>query len=169
MRDEIEKLVAELSQKPGILVLPPNGVPRPKSEDALPADLQRFYELCAGMSLFPDSDYPARIVGPDEFVQTNHLLLPDQEEEALQDPSMERSWHWYAVVSDEKGDYISIDLSPQRLGQCYDSARDTYPIRGQSPIVATSFTDLLKRLVANRGEYWYWLRSEFISIGDAYG
>lgn len=168
MRDEIEKSVAELSQMPGVHVFPPQGVPRPQPEEALPADLQRFYELCAGMSLFPDSDYPARIVGPDELVQTNRLLLPGQEEGALQDPSMERTWHWYAVVSDEKGDYISIDLSPRRLGQCYDSARDTYAIRGQSPIIARTFTDLLKRLVANRGEYWYWLRSDFVGMGDAY-
>jgi hypothetical protein len=63
MRSEIERLVTELSQTPGIVVFPPHGDPRPKSEDALPADLQRFYELCSGMTLFSESDYPARIVG----------------------------------------------------------------------------------------------------------
>lgn len=168
MSAEIGKLLANLVGSADAIVAPPRGVPVPAAPDGLPLDLRRFFELCGGVSLFPDSDYPARIVGPDELVQTNCLLLPGQEEEALHVPSMERSWHWYSVVSDEKGDYISIDLSPRRLGQCYDSARDTYAIRGQSPIIATTFTDLPKRLVANRGEYWYWLRSEFVGMGDAY-
>jgi len=35
-------------------------------------------------------------------------------------------------------------------------------------IIATSFTDLIERLISSDGKLWYWLRDDFISLGDAY-
>jgi hypothetical protein len=34
--------------------------------------------------------------------------------------------------------------------------------------VAASFTELLRRLTANRGRHWYWLEPDFVDLGDAY-
>ncbi|WP_331460411.1 SMI1/KNR4 family protein [Gracilibacillus suaedae] len=45
---------------------------------------------------------------------------------------------------------------------------DRHGLVGESQRIATSFTDLLERLIKNKGQYWYWLRSDFISLGDAY-
>ena len=39
---------------------------------------------------------------------------------------------------------------------------------GECPIIARTFTELLENLVCNKGKHWYWLRDEFIQIGDAY-
>ena len=45
---------------------------------------------------------------------------------------------------------------------------DRHGIVGESQIIATSFTNLLEKLIKNNGQYWYWLKSEFESLGDAY-
>lgn len=62
----------------------------------------------------------------------------------------------------------TIDFSPQRLGQCYDSFWDRHP--DNSPIVATSFTDFLERLLVVGGKhYYYWDLAGFKSLGAPYG
>ena len=45
---------------------------------------------------------------------------------------------------------------------------ETHGVAGSCPIIATSFTDLLTRLYENKGQRWYWLRPDFVSLGDAY-
>lgn len=78
------------------------------------------------------------------------------------------SSHWYIVVHDGNGDYITIDLHQDRLGKYYDSFWDKHGVPGDSPIIAKSFTELLDRLVKKNGERWYWLNEDFESLGDAY-
>lgn len=168
MSESIRKLMAGLRAHPEVLVEAPRGLPALVSSCALPLDLRYFYEVAGGMTLFPDADYPARIVGPGDLVKTNKLLWQGESSEVLSELASDRSWQWYALVSDEKGDYLSIDLAPTRLGRCYDSFRDHHAVPGESPVIAKSFTDLLRRLFDNRGERWYWLRSEFVGLGDAY-
>ncbi|QIH33868.1 hypothetical protein [Sphingobacterium sp. DR205] len=64
--------------------------------------------------------------------------------------------------------YISIDLTNERNGQCYDSFYETHSLQGDSAIVAKNFTELLKNLYANKGKHWYWLPEDFEKLGDAY-
>jgi hypothetical protein len=75
---------------------------------------------------------------------------------------------WYIIASDGHRDYLTIDLSCQRLGKCYDSFWDRHGVVGECAVIATSFTDLLERLIANNGQHWYWLTEDFTSLGDAY-
>jgi hypothetical protein len=75
---------------------------------------------------------------------------------------------WHLIVDDTNGEYLTIDLSENRVGRCYDSFFDRHGVRGSCPIIATSFSELLQRLIENRGQHWYWLQEGFESLGDAY-
>ncbi|AFJ61907.1 conserved hypothetical protein, phage SPbeta [Bacillus velezensis YAU B9601-Y2] len=78
------------------------------------------------------------------------------------------SSEWYIVCTDGKGEYLTIDLNEDRKGKCYDSFFDRHGIVGETQVIATSFTDLIQRLLENKGEHWYWLRDDFSTLGDAY-
>lgn len=127
----------------------------------LPSGLGEFYRRCNGISLFTDREYPLFIHRFDELQRANPLIVGHPCEE-------DRSYHWFVIANDGNGDYISIDLSPERLGRCYDSHFTSHAARGQCPVVAVSFTDLLERAVANHGDYFWWLKDSFESLGDAY-
>ncbi|RUS09195.1 hypothetical protein EFW59_02324 [Bacillus subtilis] len=78
------------------------------------------------------------------------------------------SSEWYIVCTDGKGEYLTIDLNEERKGKCYDSFFDRHGIVGETQVIANSFTDLIQRLLENKGKHWYWLRDDHISLGDAY-
>ncbi len=156
---EIIELVKTMSN---CEVNPPAGLPELlNTKHHLPDDLKEFYTLCGGLALFLDSDYPIYIASPQEFVPANPVIVgelcPD-----------DRSAEWYIIADDRNGQYLTIDLSPKRLGQCYDSFWDRHGLPGDCPIIARSFSELLCSLVRSRGGYWYWLRDDFPAIGDAY-
>ena len=127
----------------------------------LPYDVIDFYTACGGVVLFEHSDYAVRIVGPTDVVLANPIIIGD-----LCDDDM--SSDWYIIGDDGSDEYITIDFNPHRLGRCYDSFYDRHGVVGESSIIATSFMDLLSRLILNKGQYWYWLRDDFITLGDAY-
>ena len=64
--------------------------------------------------------------------------------------------------------FISIDLTPERYGQCYDSFIGTHSLIGDTSIIAKNFTELLQNLYLGKGQYWYWLQDDFQYLGDAY-
>lgn len=157
----IQKLIEIVRNLPNCIVYPSNGFPLVEDEYTLPEDVKEFYELCGGVALFEQSDYPSFIVSPEQFVLVNPIIIGERCEEDI-------TGNWYTVGTDGKGEYISIDLHPERIGKCYDSFFDRHGVVGECPIIAQSFTDLLKRLLENRGSYWYWLKDDFESMGDAY-
>jgi hypothetical protein len=75
---------------------------------------------------------------------------------------------WFIVARDPDDACLTIDLHPSRLGRCYDSFWDRHGIPGSCPVIASSFTDLLRLLLANQGAHWHWLQPGFESLGDAY-
>lgn len=75
---------------------------------------------------------------------------------------------WYVIVDLDESNYLSADLNRKRLGRCYQTFWDSYAVIGETPIVASSFSDLLERLLKSQGDYWYFLKEDFISLGDAY-
>lgn len=101
-----------------------------------PLDVRRFYELCGGVLLFEGKDYPCQIVPSEKFTLSNPVIIGEKANEDI-------SSHWYIVVHDGNGDYITIDLHQDRLGSCYDSFWDRHGVPGDSPIIAKSFTELL--------------------------
>jgi hypothetical protein len=158
----IDTLVSRIRVTQGCKVHDPIGLPMLSGKNVLPDDLKMFYTLCGGMSLFEDRAYPLSIVPPNRFVLANPIIIGEIVEDDI-------SATWHIIGDDANGDYITIDVSAERPGRCYDSFNDCHGVAGSCPIIATSFTDLVSRLYENRGQYWYWLRPDFVSLGDAYG
>lgn len=158
---DIKELVTRITNLDDCIVAPPNGLPLLEEGYELPLDLKRFYELCGGVSLFVSSENAIHIVPPEEFVLANPVIVGERCEYDI-------SSHWYIVARDENRDYLTIDLSKERLGRCYDSFWEKHGQPGDCPIIANCFTELLSRLIDNKGDRWYWLQDNFVSLGDAY-
>lgn len=142
-------------------VFPPAGLPEIGLPHVLPNDLREFYEVCGGLRLFQSAGYPVFIVSPNKLILANPVIVGDVYEDDI-------SSDWYIIADDGNGDYFTIDLNSERLGRCYDSSHETHALPGETPIVALSFTDFLARMLANKGQYWYFLQPDFDSLGDAY-
>lgn len=158
---DIVALINEIRRHPDCVVLPPDGLPTLQSDHVLPADLRYFYEVTGGATLFDNAQSPHIILPPAQFELTSLAVLGDVFDDDI-------SASWYALVFDGNGDYLSIDLHPERLGRCYDTFHETFASPGSTPIVATSFTDLLERLLQDEGRYRFWLEEKFQPLGDAY-
>lgn len=127
----------------------------------LPGDLYEFYMLCGGVRLFENEEYGIEIIGPEEFILANPVIVGEACEDDI-------TGEWYIIAKDRDGDYLTIDLNKNRLGRCYDSFYDRHGVVGECPIIALSFGQLLEKLIESKGGYWYWLEENFISLGDAY-
>jgi len=127
----------------------------------LPDDIKEFYNLCGGVSLYLSGESTANIVPPNEFILANPLIVGER---CVNDITS----NWYIVANDGNGDYLTIDLEKERLGRCYDSFWDSHGVVGECPIIANSFTEILERLIDNKGQHWYWLSDGFEALGDAY-
>lgn len=67
------------------------------------------------------------------------------------------SKNWYILAEDEHDEYLLIDLGEKHNGRCYDGFHETYGLVGDMRAIASSFTDLLCRLLKNPGSRHYWL------------
>ncbi|QHW32810.1 SMI1/KNR4 family protein [Paenibacillus rhizovicinus] len=157
----MEELIARIRMTPDCIVLPPSGLPATDEHLRLPEDVRTFYALCGGVTLYQFADYSVNIVPPEEFEPANPVIVGERCEDDI-------SAQWYIAADDGNGDYFTIDLAPERCGKCYDSFHETHGLVGNTPVIARSFTELLERLLANKGQYWYWLDEGFEPLGDAY-
>jgi hypothetical protein len=161
-RIKLLEVIRLLRQERTCHVLPAQGQPLLPKNLSLPEDLRECYQLCGGAYLYETKDYGIQIVEPREFGRANPVI-------AGVDGADDVSFNWFIIgQAPELGQYISIDLSPTRKGWCYDSFRETHGLAGHMPVVAHSFTDLLERLLENKGNRWYWLEEDFVKLGDAY-
>ncbi|PEY43944.1 hypothetical protein CN354_01915 [Bacillus cereus] len=159
---KMSQLIAQIESLSDCRVLEPAGLPIiNEKKHILPEDVKGFYSLCGGAVLFENEEYPIYIVSPQEFILANPLITGELCEDDI-------TSNWYIICNDGKEEYLTIDLNRNRLGKCYDSFFDRHGIVGESQIIATSFIDLLERLIHNKGKYWYWMQSDFVSLGDAY-
>nr|WKN33996.1 SMI1/KNR4 family protein [Tunicatimonas sp. TK19036] len=139
------------------------GIQLPKH---VPDDLKQFYDLTDGILLFGKESYSIEIIGRQEFKPINQIFFSEDERKDIGD---DISNNWFLIGKDDSlGQYISIDLSEARNGQCYDSFHETHGLAGDSPIIAKTFSDMLVQLYQNKGLYWYWLEDGFKKLGDAY-
>ncbi|MEK3910780.1 SMI1/KNR4 family protein [Paenibacillus sp. FSL H7-0331] len=157
----IESLLTKLKAIPDCVVHSPSGLPILEEGFLLPSDLTDFYKFCGGVNLFTKGDYSISIVSPSDFVLANQVIVGEKCEDDI-------SSTWYTIAKDDNGDYLTIDLQIERLGKCYDSFWDRHGVIGDCPVIANSFIDLLKQLIENDGNRWYWLENDFVSLGDAY-
>jgi len=157
---QIHDLVDGLRADPSCVLAQPVGRAGPA---ALPDDLQEFYDLCGGLVLFSGAPFEWRIVGPQELTPTNIEVLGEQVEDDIT-----ASWFVIARQTGDSSALISIDLSPHRLGWCYDSDVEVHGLVGDSAILAFSFAELLGELIDARGRHIFWEDENFVGKGDAY-
>lgn len=166
----IKKIIEDIKNKSNCRILPSTTVPA-DIFDILPDDIKEFYTLCGGIILFEDMPYSARTVPPEEFVLANPVILGEEiinSEIEKGTYENEISKEWYIVADLYNSDYIVIDMNEKRKGKCYKAFWDSYPDEGDTPIISLSFTELLEKLSQNDGEYWFFLKKDFKSYGDAY-
>ena len=125
-----------------------------------PKDLIEFYRLCSGATLFDSGkdNVSFRILVPDEVLQANTLIVGEACEGDI-------SFSWYAICKTDNGDYVSIDLSRERNGRCYDSNSEIHGVAGSCPVIALSFTELLNELYKSDGRDLFWKDKDY---GDGY-
>jgi hypothetical protein len=155
------RLIQEAETLSNCEVYPASALPKLRSSHILPYDLEEFYKECGGMQLFNDSDFPYRVIPPIEIKSANLEILGEEVEDDITND-------WYTIVDCGNGDFITIDLHPERLGRCYDSFHETHGLVGDSAIIALSFTELLHQLFQYKGKRIFWLDDNFITLGDAY-
>lgn len=164
----LESLLTKIRVTPDCRLLAPAGLPLLGKSHSLPDDVREFYQLCGGVHMAEDTQYPIAIIPPTSCIPANPVLLGEVAELAQQAQGDDISWTWYIIADCGNGDYVTIDFDQERLGRCYDSFHETYGLVGETPIIAFSFTELLTRFYESRGQRWYWLRPDFIPLGDAY-
>lgn len=150
----------EVSEKCKVFPAKKNSIPTLRQGLAYPNDLLDFYSRCNGLVLFdPGKDNISFEVLPlDYIVQSNLLIVGEECEDDL-------SSTWYTICKTDNGDYISIDLSNERNGRCYDSNYEVHGVAGSCPIIALSFTELLNELYKTNGVDVFWSTKNY---GDAY-
>lgn len=158
---DVLKILENIRNTPDCIVYSPCGLPILNKNIQIPNDLKIFYENCGGVSLFIDREYGFTIVKPKELVLANPVIIGELCEEDI-------SSEWYIIAKDAENNYITIDLSKERLGRCYDSFWDRHGMVGECAVVAKNFTELLWQLYRNQGKSLFWLNSDFVYIGDAY-
>lgn len=165
---DLNELIQQISTREDCRVFPPAGLPLLHDPaHRFPDDLLRFYSLCGGVLLWTESDYWMQILGPEDVRPADMVQLSGQDSgDELDKESPTADWYLVARCGDAES--ISIDLNLQRLGLCYDSSPECFGLPGSSPVVAKSFSELVCRLFANEGEYWYWQHPDFVSLGDAF-
>jgi len=127
----------------------------------MPADLMEYYQRFSQARLFiGEYGQRCRILRPEEFVQIGEAILGTATTDGVEHS-------WFAVADVQDGNYLGIDLAPDRLGRCYDCFHETYGMPGYCKVIALSFTELLEQIAAAEGEP-FWLADSFNGYGDAY-
>lgn len=154
-------LIKKIASTPDCRLFEADGLPTIDEKHRLPKDIREFYEQCGGAVLYENADYQIYILRLAEFKLANLVIVGELCEEDI-------SSEWYIVCTDGKGEYLTIDLNEDRKGKCYDSFFDRHGIVGETQVIATSFTDLIQRLLDNKGRHRYWLSDNFSTLGKSF-
>lgn len=157
----IEEIIDRMRTMSCCQLLPPQGLPTLPHGMLLPADLLYFYGKAGGAVLFGSRNSPTIILAPDQFQRIDLGICG----ECFASGPFE---HWFALADVQDGNYIAIDLNPRFCGHCYDAFHETFAMPGYVAIVASSFTNLLERLLAAEGRCSYWLQDDFQQLGEAF-
>lgn len=163
--ESIDELVALARGTAGCTVHPSAGPPRSTPPHlSIPDDLARFFELAGGADLFSDRDAGFRLAAPEQFLQANPAILPaDVYNEHRDELGTSNNW-WLIAYGNNPEEAISIDLTPEFSGLCYDSFHEVHATE-DSPVVARSFSELFATILNSRGDDGWWDSRE--SFGHA--
>jgi antitoxin YokJ len=148
----IVQLINQIREHPDCLVIPPS-LKRLELPQGLfiPDDLQEFYSMCNGLTLFETAEYTYRILGVEEVLPLDRIYYGEC---FCNDGVISGSW--FFIAENWNADKIAIDTHPSRLGRCYDCF-----VGEDYLVIAKSFSELLAALYNNKGDYTYWLKSDF--------
>lgn len=164
----MQEILSRIKSTPDCYVFPPQQNTFKLPDDLpVPLDITLFYNLSNGAVFFSQSEYRIDIVPIEQFKQANPEIILGLTNEEMQSTINEASWNWYIIGKGDTGEYIVIDLHPQRLGYCYYGFWDSYAMKGHTPIIASTFSELLLRLLQNQGQSRYWEAEGFLQV-DAY-
>src|SRR5258706_12108214 len=129
----VRELVARIAATPDCRVTTPFKrsdlqLPALHEGHVLPDDLREFYEMCGGLSLYKRSPCSMIIVPPTEVVLANIVLFPGLRPEQLTSSFDDISWAWYLLAQNDIGEYLSVDLIPERLGRFSYSFLRSHPM-----------------------------------------
>ena len=158
---EINEIIELLFRDEDCILSPPSDLPSLPAGIRLPVDLKEFYSNCGGCVLFGDEAYGIEIVPPDEFKRANPVIVGEE-------CQVDISYDWF-IVARVGSQYITIDLNADRARRCYDSFWDCHGVAGECAVIATTFSELMKSLLRERGKALFWTQPDFAFIGDAYG
>jgi hypothetical protein len=160
---DISSILSAIRNTPDCTIEPPSGLPSLPDGMLLPPDLRQFYELAGGALLFSKRvcSGPIRILRPDEMQRIDVVIAGERF------ASGPFSW-WFAIAELLDGNYVSIDLNPDHLGLCYDAFHETFADPGYVDVIASSFSNLLTRLLAHEEDSTYWLQDGFAALGEAF-
>ncbi|HZH39145.1 MAG TPA: SMI1/KNR4 family protein, partial [Bacillales bacterium] len=102
----------------------------------LPKDLKYYLENYTSIELFQSTGYSIKIVGLSDFKRANPVIVGE-------DAEYDISHNWYIIANADNTQYITIDLTKNKLGRCYDSFWDCHGVVGEQAVIAKSFTELL--------------------------
>jgi antitoxin YokJ len=157
----IARLLKELESKRECILHGPVGAPTMLDGQMLPDDLLEFYRICGGFELSKDSNYPLTLSSPSKLTASNMTIIGED----IQD---DQTAFWRIIAIGRTDEYISIDVSAEKTGRCYDSYADRHGVAGSCAIIALSFTEFLENLASQVSERPYWLDASFRGHGDAY-
>ncbi|MGY5954931.1 SMI1/KNR4 family protein [Kosakonia sp. AX9b] len=160
--DKINKVLDLIKKDKRCEVIPPKGdLPSlPNNKLKYPEDVIYFYQKCNGVKLFcnDNSLITFTILSNDEVLNSNMKIVGELCEYDI-------SSTWYLIAKTDNNDYLSIDLSFERNGRCYDSNYEVHGVAGSCPVIALSFSELLSELYNTGGKDIYWKKKDY---GDAY-
>jgi len=91
-------MIDTIQATPDCRVYSPTGLPVVAAEHILPDDLQAFYQICGGVTLFEHAHFAFSIVSPQNLVLANPVLFADVSPEQLAATRGHISWSWYISI-----------------------------------------------------------------------
>lgn len=159
---KIEEILIKIRNSDNFEVKEPCGFPKIIGNHKIPEDVKKFYSLCGGINCYVKyGAFPLTILEPSKIKLANLALIGEQVETDI-------SSSWYLIVDAEDGNFISIDFDSKRSGWCYESFEYSHGIKGNCPIIAKSFTELLMHIFSYSGDYFFWKDENIKQYGDAY-
>ncbi|QMJ69440.1 SMI1/KNR4 family protein [Escherichia fergusonii] len=159
---EIDNLLDMINDDVRCQIIPVFGEMNSLPDDKLiyPEDVVYFYSRCNGVNLFSKDRTKIlfSILPKEKILQANQEIVGETCDDDI-------SASWYLIGKVNNSEYLSIDLSHERNGRCYDSNYEIHGVVGSCPIIAMSFTELLSKLYFSNGDDIYWAYKDY---GDAY-
>lgn len=167
----MKKILESLNDVKDKKIYSSKGLPKIKTKHEIKGEIKEYFEQFGGIELFPNKKSPVTLVNKKQFVPMNDNFYTKENKKMFKEEEEDyEEWishNWYALADIENGNYIAIDLSPERYGYCYLAEWEVYVLRNENPIIALSLKEFIERTIETKGKKYYWEEKDFKSYGDA--